>query len=150
VQTLVSLSGSGFFFAAKYHKGLRIKSYFFLSFTSLNIDVAVATMPATSDRFDGRIMVLFVFARFANPLRYCSAILRFTAFSPFSSEMAFAMALNPFAVALATCSISEARPAASLIRFCFSPSDFRIYSCLSPSALLILACLVPSGSTSRA
>ena len=56
-------------------------TYFFvLSFVSLKTDVAVATIPAISERLAGTIIVLFVLARFPNAVRYCSAILRLTAF----------------------------------------------------------------------
>ena len=57
-----------------------MSTYLFLSFVSLNTDVAVATTPAISERFEGTIIVLFVFARLPNAVRYCSAILRLTAF----------------------------------------------------------------------
>ena len=88
-------------------------------------DVADLTIPAMSDRSVGIIIVLPSFASFPNSPMYCSAIRRLTASDPPSSIIAWAIFWIPPAVAVATASISNARPSASLMRFCFSPRIVR-------------------------
>ncbi len=68
------------------------------------------------------------------------------AFVPPGSMQALEISRRPVAVALATSMISCARPWASLMRFCFSPSEIAMACCFSPSARLILAWRSPSDS----
>jgi len=107
-------------------------------------DIAVATIPSISPIFAGIIMVLFFLARLPNSSMYFSATRKFAAVSPPVLLNASATFIIPSAVARAINSISFACPSASLIRFCFSPSDIWIASFFNPSDQFIRDCLSPS------
>src|ERR1043166_7596243 len=72
--------------------------------------MAVATRPATSAAFAGRIRVLELLARFAKASTYCCATLRFAASRPPLPSIASATARTPAAVASAMTRISGASP----------------------------------------
>ena len=92
------------------------------------------------------IMVLLVFARLPNCVRYCCASCMLTDWMPPSPLMAVATFSMPAACASATSRISLARPSASLMRLARSPSESAIACWRSPSARLIFAWRSPSDS----